>query len=246
MKLKATLVLIPIVVLLVGSFSQYSSAESVPLWVKNTAMWFGEDMISEQEFLDSIKFLIENNIITIDKIKDKVITDPIILTPDESFNDPRITQCNILYSSYVSLEYFQFQDKHSHITYLYDCVELYNDKVWYYQGDDRKERIYDKFIEIHKQNLALPSQIPLDAYTKVRSTEQLGTETFMVQFNICAGDIILDKAKVLVKSDMETVLVVTDKDILPNSCRNYETRIYSTHLDHIELEIIEKVLIRNK
>jgi len=67
----------------------------------------------------------------------------------------------------------------------------------------------------------------------------------MVQFDICAGDVILDKAKVLVKSDIETILVVTDKDIPPNSCRNYETRIYSTHLDHIEIEIIEKVLIRN-
>jgi hypothetical protein len=103
-----------------------------------------------------------------------------------------------------------------------------------------------KFIEIHKQNLALPSQIPLDAYTEVHSTVQLGTETFMVQFDICVGDVILDKAKVLVKSDIDTILVVTDKGILPNSCRNYENRIYSTHLDHIEIEIIEKVLIRNE
>ena len=243
--LKIVLVLIPIVALLVGSFSSYSSAESVPPWIKNTAMWFGDDRISEQEFLDSIKFLIENNIIIIDKIKDKVITDPIILTPDESFNDPRITQCNILYSSYVSLEYLQFQEQHSHINYLYDCVDLYNDKVWQYRGEDRQERIYNEFIKIHKQNLALPSQIPIDAYTKVRSTEQLGTETFMVQFDICAGDALLDKAKVLVKSDMETILVVSDKDMPPNSCRNYETRIYSTHLDHIEIEIVEKILMQN-
>lgn len=101
-------------------------------------------------------------------------------------------------------------------------------------------------IEIHKQNIALSSQITLKAYTKVCSTEQLDIETFMTQFNICAEDIILDKAKELVKSDMETVLVVTDKDILPNSCRNHETRIYSTHLDHIEIEIIGKVLVRNE
>ncbi|QDI88284.1 plastocyanin [Candidatus Nitrosopumilus sp. SW] len=244
-KLKKILVLIPTVMLLMGVFSSYSYAESVPSWIKNTAMWFGEDMISEQEFLNAIKFLIENNIITIDKIKDKVIVDPVILTPDESFNDPRITQCNILYSSYVILEYAQFQDKHSHITYLYDCVDLYNDKVWDYQGDDKKERIYNKFIEIHEQNLTLSSRIPVEPYTEVRSTEQLYSETFMVQFDICAGDLILDKAKVLVKSDMEIILVGSDKDILPNSCRNYETKIYSTHLNHIEIEIIEKVLVEN-
>ncbi|MHA7733622.1 hypothetical protein [Nitrosopumilus sp. S6] len=243
--MKITLVLIPVVLLLVGGFSSYSYAESVPSWIKNTAMWFGEDMVSEQEFLNAIKYLIENNIITIDKIKDKIIVDPVILTPDESFNDPRITQCNILHSSYVVLEYTQFQDKHSHIAYLYDCVDLYNDKVWHYQGDDRNERIYNKFIEIHKQNLALPSRIPIEPYTEVRSTEQLYSETFMVQFDICAGDLILDKAKVLVKSDMEIILVGSDKDIMPNSCRNYETKIYSTHLNHIEIEIIEKVLVEN-
>ncbi|QUC64023.1 plastocyanin [Nitrosopumilus sp. K4] len=244
--MKTVLVLIPIMALLIGSFSSYSSAESVPSWIKNTALWFGEGNVSEQEFLNAIKFLIENNIITIDKIKDKVVADPVILTSDESFNDPRIAQCNILYSSYTSLDYYQFQEQYSYINYLYDCVELYNDKVWNYRGEDREERVYEKFIEIHTQNLASPSRVPVDPYTEIRSTEQLGTETYMVQFDICAGDVLLDKIKVLVKSDVETILVVTDKDFLPNSCRNYETRIYSTHLDHIEIEIIEKILMHDE
>lgn len=116
--------------------------------------------------------------------------------------------------------------------------------IWSELTED-DESFCNPFIEIHKQNLASPSRIPIDAYTEVRSTEQLGTETFMVQFDICAGDAILDKAKVLVKSDMETILVVSDKDMPPNSCRNYETRIYSTHLDHIEIEIVEKILMQN-
>jgi hypothetical protein len=67
----------------------------------------------------------------------------------------------------------------------------------------------------------------------------------MVQFDICAGDVLLDKAKVLVKSDVDVILVGSNKDIHPNSCRNYETQIYSTHLNHIEIEIIEKILEEN-
>ncbi len=43
-----------------------ATAESVPDWVKNTALWYGEGTISETEFLNAIKFLIENEIIVID------------------------------------------------------------------------------------------------------------------------------------------------------------------------------------
>ena len=221
------------------------SEKLVPDWIKNTAKWYGDGITSEQEYLDSIKFLIENNIITIDGIKEKIIAEPIMLTPEESFTDPRITMCNVLHSSYVSQEQSQFLKQYSYINYIYDCVELYEDKVWHYQGEDRLERIYNKFIEIHEQNLTLPSQTPIEPHIEIRSTEQLYSETFMVQFDICAGDVLLDKAKVLVKSDMDVILVGSNKDIPPNSCRNYETQIYSTHLNHIEIEIIEKILAEN-
>ena len=41
-------------------------AQNVPDWVKNTALWYGEGTISETEFLNAIKFLIENDIIVIE------------------------------------------------------------------------------------------------------------------------------------------------------------------------------------
>lgn len=41
-------------------------AQSVPDWIKNTALWYGEGTITETEFLNAIKFLIENKIIVIE------------------------------------------------------------------------------------------------------------------------------------------------------------------------------------
>ncbi len=38
----------------------------VPEWVKNTAKWYGEGSISETEFLNAIKFLIEQGILQVD------------------------------------------------------------------------------------------------------------------------------------------------------------------------------------
>jgi len=53
--------------LLLVSFLFYdASAESVPEWLRNTALWYGEGNISETEFLNAVKFLIENQILVID------------------------------------------------------------------------------------------------------------------------------------------------------------------------------------
>jgi plastocyanin len=52
--------------LLAGMTLQHVTAESVPEWVKSTAKWYGEGKISETEFVNAIKYLIENNIIVLE------------------------------------------------------------------------------------------------------------------------------------------------------------------------------------
>jgi hypothetical protein len=54
--------------LLFGSFLlNDAAAETVPEWVRNTALWYGEGNISETEFLNAIKFLLENDLIVLDE-----------------------------------------------------------------------------------------------------------------------------------------------------------------------------------
>ena len=40
-------------------------AENVPDWVKNTASWWAEDVISETEFVNAIEYLVKENIIQV-------------------------------------------------------------------------------------------------------------------------------------------------------------------------------------
>ncbi len=63
-------------VLLLGSMVFYTSAsaESIPPWIKNTALWYGEGSISETEFLNAIKFLLENDLISIDEETDDMVS----------------------------------------------------------------------------------------------------------------------------------------------------------------------------
>ncbi|MFB5620444.1 MAG: plastocyanin/azurin family copper-binding protein [Nitrosopumilus sp.] len=84
-------IVIPILVLTISliSFSiNFASAEPVPEWVKNTALWYGEGIISEGEFLNMIKFLIENNVIVLDSIIEPApqIVETQIIIPNGNFD----------------------------------------------------------------------------------------------------------------------------------------------------------------
>ena len=55
-----------LVVSLAGLIIPSAFAENVPAWVKNTAGWWADDVISETEFVNAIEFLVKENIILVD------------------------------------------------------------------------------------------------------------------------------------------------------------------------------------
>jgi tetratricopeptide (TPR) repeat protein len=73
--LRKFFILIVILIFVSGAVLQNSSAASVPEWIKNTAKWYGEGQISEVEFLNAIKYLINNGILNLESGKDVVHPD---------------------------------------------------------------------------------------------------------------------------------------------------------------------------
>ena len=68
MKLKkfhAIFIIIVSLMILPILLSDSAKAALVPEWIKNTAKWYGDDQITEVEFLNAIKYLIDNGIIEI-------------------------------------------------------------------------------------------------------------------------------------------------------------------------------------
>jgi tetratricopeptide (TPR) repeat protein len=51
--------------MLCSGITQYGFADSVPSWIKNTAKWYGDGVITENEFLNAIRYLIDNGIISL-------------------------------------------------------------------------------------------------------------------------------------------------------------------------------------
>ncbi len=65
MSLKTGIPVVMFSILLVSGSANFANAETIPVWIKNNALWYGQGDISESEFLNAIKFLIENDILVI-------------------------------------------------------------------------------------------------------------------------------------------------------------------------------------
>ena len=218
------------------------SADSlVPQWIQNTALWYGQGNISEQEFLDSIAYLINNNILFLDKQEKTEVLDPTIVSDDVIVTKPRINQCSVLYQAYKNVGKVQFISKYEHVTFINTCVKLYQDPVWKYQGDDRIEKLNEKFIQLDQKIKEEKPKLSYEPSVMITSKTDIGQGKFNVKFNICAGDDRIDKAKVLVKSQIEAIQVGSNKDIPENSCRNYVTQIYANNAANIQINILEQV-----
>ena len=73
-------------ILLVSFTINDAIAESVPEWVKNNALWYGQGDISESEFLSAIKFLIDNGVIVLDKTIVSEMMEAQIIIPNGNFD----------------------------------------------------------------------------------------------------------------------------------------------------------------
>jgi plastocyanin len=91
MKHRSVKIIIPTVIfsiLLVSFSTNIANAEPVPEWIKNNALWYGQGTISEAEFLNAIKFLIENEIIVLDNTKEitSEIIEATVFIPNGNFD----------------------------------------------------------------------------------------------------------------------------------------------------------------
>lgn len=232
----------------IGIIHDSFSQSVVPEWIKNILKWYSEGKVSEQEFLNTIKFLIENKILVIDDnrndFKNSDDTTPDVKVPQSqvTVSKPRINQCIVIYPSYQELGTLEFKTKYSHINYLQTCIALYKDLIWQYTGADRIEKLYEKFIELDEQFKKNKPQLSSDPHVMILSSINVGTEKYLIKFNVCAGDKTLDKAKILIKSEIEAVQIGSNKDIPANTCRTYESQIHAKHTANIQTSIIEQVL----
>src|SRR3970282_3024317 len=51
--------------------------EILPSWLRTTAVWWGEDKISDQDFINALQYLVENKLLTLESdIQSKPLAKP--------------------------------------------------------------------------------------------------------------------------------------------------------------------------
>lgn len=238
---KQLVLAIPALFVLVIGISSVDAESLIPEWVQNTALWYGQGSISEQEYIDSIKFLIKNKIIFLDEEEKTEVLDPTISSEEVIVTKPRINQCSVLYQSYKNVGQAQFLAKYDHVTFINACVKLYQDPVWKYEGEDRTDKLNQRFTELNQKINEEKPKLSTEPSVNIISKTDISQGMYNVKFNVCAGDERLDKAKVLVKSEIEAIQVGTDKDIPENVCRTYVSQLNAKNPANITITILEQV-----
>lgn len=86
--MRKILFLLPILALMIslGLVSAHAQSEPIPKWIKNLALLWAEDEITDDDFITALEFLINQNIIKVDA-QDVVDNQPVGILPKETTNE---------------------------------------------------------------------------------------------------------------------------------------------------------------
>jgi plastocyanin len=141
-------------------FYPSASAESLPQWIKNTALWYGEGSISEAEFLNAIKFLIENDLIELEQ--DEIVSENLnssVLIPNGNFdiaNTGFYIPLNLEVTTGTTVEWInddsvphtiQSQDEQGEIIGLFNSAPLMTGESFEHVFDE--PGVYNYYCSLH-------------------------------------------------------------------------------------------------
>ena len=141
---------------------QNASAESLPQWIKNTALWYGQGSISETEFLNAIKFLIDNDLIEIEEQEDKTISESVdarVSIPNGNYDISGTgfyIPLNLEVTSGTTVKWInddsvphtiQSQDPQGNIIGLFNSAPLMTGDVFEYTFEE--SGVYNYFCSLH-------------------------------------------------------------------------------------------------
>ena len=162
--LKITIIAISIVTLV--SFStNFANAENVPNWIKNNALWYGQGEITETEFLNSIKFLIENDILVLDddEIKRNQLTQIIIPNGNYVVSGGAVyLPLNLEINPMTTVQWLnddvvqhtvQSQDEFGEIIGLFNSIPLNTGETFEFKFTE--EGVYNYYCSLHPWRVGL-------------------------------------------------------------------------------------------
>jgi len=164
---------------------------------------------------------------------------PYVLEP---LTDSQIKDCESIHDDFILLSDFDFYTRYQTHNFAGNCVMLYEDPLWDYEGSDRYEKLSDKSVELTQKREAELKQRLENFYVKSKSLTELQIPgTFLFKFEGCTGDQTINANDISIVSDKETVPFTTfanlEREIPPGVCAKLERQIRADDPNSIKVVI---------
>ena len=127
--------------------------------------------------------------------------------------------CESKYDSYKKLGKENFSKTYSHLTYLPDCLVLFNDSSWTFNGKEKIDRQYEKIYEIKTQvNPLINNYENQKLEINKISSNKIGYQNYALKVRVCSDDKLVTEPKFFVVTDKEYFLAKSSRDLKENSC----------------------------
>ena len=152
---------------------------------------------------------------------------PYVLDP---LTESQIKECQSIHNDFISLSDFDFYARYLNHNFSGNCVMLFEDSLWDYDGADKYEKLSERSVELTQEHETELKQRRESFYIQSKSfTELQVSGTFLFVFEGCTGDQTINANDISVVSDKETVLLTKfvgeERTIPPGICNTLEVQI---------------------
>ena len=164
---------------------------------------------------------------------------PYVLEP---LTDSQIKDCESIHDDFTWLSDFDFYTRYQTNNFAGNCVMLYEDSLWDYEGSDRYEILSERSFELIQEREAELKQSRENFYIESKSLTELEIPgTFLFIFEGCTGSQTINVNEVYLVSDIETVPFTTfenqEREIPPGVCNIIERQIRADDPNSIKVVI---------
>jgi hypothetical protein len=140
----------------------------------------------------------------------------------------QLKQCEYLYFNFKKFGENEFIYRYSFKSFIKECVKLYNDPEWTFEGKDKIDNYYQKQEAAKNAEPYSPSEVQLSITQKYR----IGETRYVIGFEACTFDKKMQSV-FLVYSDIDKFIATSQKLIPQDSCSSYWTNINANLPDSI-------------
>lgn len=128
-------------------------------------------------------------------------------------------QCENLYYSFKKYGEEEFITKFTFKTFIKQCVKLYNDPAWTFDGKNKIDRFFEK-QEAAKNTVPAAN----DVQVLITKKFKIADNRYVIAFDACTKDTKM-LSVFLVNSDTEKFIATSQKLVPKDSCSTYWTNV---------------------